>query len=144
MIFMENFVFYYTLFRNLELALASMDEQVNFAQEFIHLAKQICHLEAQTFLNDDSVIELAKLKEQIKNKIKIFERENKFENFQSLSLDQWRIHIALMCTLFEWCEEVQFFKLTTELKNRIFLENPIDGYYKYNEFFEAKMDTHFT
>lgn len=137
---MENFAFYYTIFRDFNFACLRFEQQESFGKEFLALAKRLCELEAQTFLNDDGQIELKICKEHLKEKIKYFEREQNLSKENVLDWSQWRVHIALMSTFYEWCNEVQFFTLDLEKRKQIFQENPVDWYYSYHEFFKTKMD----
>lgn len=137
---MENFVFYYTIFYNFDFAWSSIDQSTAFAKEFLFLAKKLCDLEAQTFLNDESVKELEDTRQCLKEKIHAFEGEEYFDKKYVFSWPQWRIYIGLMCTFYEWCHETRFFELDVDKRAEIFPENPVDWYYNHHEFFKTTMD----
>lgn len=138
---MESFAFYYTIFHDFPFAMKSLEQQSEFEKDFLSAAKKMCDLEAQTFLNDASALELKNVRQILKEKIEIFENKEIFYKKNIFNWSQWRIYIALMCTLYEWCNEVRFFELDTAQREQVFLENPVDWYYKYHEFFEADVDT---
>lgn len=137
---MENFVFYYTLFGNLNFAWAFADQNHEFSKQFLFVAKQLCELEAQTFLNDESVIELENIRNVLNEKIQMFEGQEYFGKKHVFPWPQWRIYIGLMCTFYEWCHETRFFELDEHKRAEIFPENPVDWYYNHHEFFKTNMD----
>lgn len=130
---MENFIFYYTLFKDMNFARESMQKNSEFTKEFLLLSKELCLLEAQTFLNDEAKEELQKIKKNIRNKIDEFLTSKKIlfayqKRHLSNDYNQWRVLIGLMCSLDEWCFDTHFFELPFEKQELIFSENPVDGY----------------
>jgi len=120
---MENFVFYYVLFREYDFAFSKMQTELSFARNFLNTAHEICLRESQTFLTDESQKELIKYKEDFNSQVKDFHEIHMTE-------EEWRLAIGLMCTLKEWICDIHFFELSETKQREVFLENPVDGYYQ--------------
>lgn len=139
---MENFIFYYVLFKNYNYALECTTKNADHAKNFLCIAKQICHFEAQTFLNDESRIELKKLRQILQKEIHTLNQLSTPTANIRMTAQEWRNSIGFMCTLDEWCQNVNFFDLSPEQQKFVFQENPIDWYDKNHEYFKTNLDTH--
>ncbi len=119
---MKNFVFYYTVFRDYDLAMSMLSHDSEATKAFIDTAYLLCELEAQTFQTEESKSLIKKYYTHL------YDQTKKFSSLK-LSEDEWRLYAGLMCTFDEWCADTNFFGIDSEQQKQIFSENPVDGYF---------------
>lgn len=108
------------------LSLKSLKESFHdsFYQDFYNISLKICELEALTFQTEENKSNLVSLQNEFNNYISQL-NSFLFSVGVVITLSEGRLIAAIFCCFMEWCENVNYFKLSEVEQKVVLQESPL-------------------